>query len=66
MGLKNWFGQVLELECSDKFLVNEKQAVSNPEFLLWHSGLRIHLQQLWSLQSFGFDPWNFHIPRKQP
>ena len=29
----------------------------NNEFLPWHSGLRIRLQQLRSLQRCGFDPW---------
>ena len=27
------------------------------ELLLWHSGLGIWLQWLWSLQRHGFDPW---------
>ena len=27
------------------------------EFPLWHSGLRILLQRIGSLQKCGFDPW---------
>ena len=40
-----------------KSFVNGEQILIAEESLQWHSGLKIQLQQLGSLQRWGFSPW---------
>ena len=47
-------GYKINIQKSVEFLYTNKQKLK--KFLLWHSGLRIHLQQLRSLWRYGFNP----------